>query len=743
MSDGRLWRNRCYNRQMQRRLSSFGVALGAIAIVLSTFVIQGASVASAATGGNTYFPLAPKRILNTVASGGTLGPGTYLNLQVANASGVPSDATAVVVNVTVTGTTAASYLTVYPAGTTRPLASNLNWTADETIANLVTVRVGSNYAISLYNANGDTNVIVDLQGYYAPTSTGGGYYAPLTPTRISDTRPNSGYPNAGETLGAGSTLNIQVAGEGGVPSSGATAAMLNVTVTDASAASYLSVYPAGQAWPGTSTLNWSTDETIANRVLVPLGTNGQITVYNHSGTVDVITDVSGYFTNNSSATGASTFYPVAPTRVLDTRASGGTLGPNETHLDQLGGVSVVPASANAVLFNLTVTNTTAASYLETSPAVTTPTTSDLNWPPNTTIANLDLETLGASGDMAIYNLSGYVDVIVDVSGYFVPVSSPPTAPAPCTGAGLTVTNDPTTGATLNVSTSATCPSGITATYLYWYRPPGQSAWLQAGSATTSSAFSYPSTGWAAGTYGLAVWVSTQAGVFQDVSASSSFTFSGNLLSDPSQNLTGSFANTCYADGYATSACMQAEVSSINSARVWEGLSPLTLPSGFYTMSAPERMFVVANEERIARGLPPINGMTAAANNNAEQGASTNNDPNGLNVSGAINFASVWAEDYGDLGAMFDWMYDDGLNSANVDCTSTNTSGCWGHRNNILINTNTSSYSAPSGYTWVAGGSCVPESSVSYFNSCALEWVLVPTSSVSYTYTWSQAVSSGA
>ena len=98
MSDGRLWRNRCYNRQMQRRLSSFGVALGAIAIVLSTFVIQGASVASAATGGNTYFPLAPKRILNTVASGGTLGPGTYLNLQVANASGVPSDATAVVIN---------------------------------------------------------------------------------------------------------------------------------------------------------------------------------------------------------------------------------------------------------------------------------------------------------------------------------------------------------------------------------------------------------------------------------------------------------------------------------------------------------------------------------------------------------------------------------------------------------------------------------------------------------------------
>lgn len=712
-------------------------------MLMAGFGWVGMPTTQAVTGGNTYFPLVPQRILDTVTTNKPLGASSYLNLPVANTAQVPSDATAVVINVTVTNPTAASYLTVYPAGASRPLASNLNWSSDETIANLVTVGVGSNYEISLYNANGKVDVIVDLQGYYAPRDMGGGYYVPLTPTRISDTRPSSGYPNAGETLGAGSTLNIQVAGVGGVPTMGAMAAVLNVTVTNGSAASYLTAYPAGATEPGTSTLNWGVNETIANRVLVPLGGNGQITVYNHAGTVNVITDVSGYFTKATTASGAATFYPMGPQRMLDTRGVGGTLGGNEYRGEQLGGVGEVPSTAQAVLFNLTVTDTTAGSFLQTSPTVTAPTTSDLNWSPGTTIANLDWETLGSNGEMVIYNLSGYANVIVDVFGYFVPLASSASAPAPCTSSGLRVTNDPTTGATLDVAASATCPSEMGTTYWYWYRPPGQMAWLPAGNVTTDATLAYPSPSWRAGTYGLAIWVSNQAGVFQGTAGISAFTFSGNLLSNPTQNLGGSFANPCYDNGYATSTCMQAAVVSINSARTWEGLPGLVLPNGFYAMPAAERLFVVSNEERIVRGLPPIAGMTAAANNNAEAGATVNNDPNPATVKGAISYVSVWAEDYGDLGAMFDWMYDDGLNSANEDCTSSNMSGCWGHRDNILLNTTSGSNQAPAGYAWVGGAACVPEAGEDYFNSCALEWVLVPDNTVTYTYTWSQAVAAGA
>ncbi len=99
--------------------------------------------------------------------------GGTLKVQVTGKGGVPAGATAVVANVTVTGATAQSFLTAYPDGTTRPLASNLNFTASQTVPNLVTVPLSSAGAIDLYNASGTVNALVDVDGYYGPARGSG------------------------------------------------------------------------------------------------------------------------------------------------------------------------------------------------------------------------------------------------------------------------------------------------------------------------------------------------------------------------------------------------------------------------------------------------------------------------------------------------------------------------------------------------------------------------------------------
>ena len=124
---------------------------------------------------NSFVPVSPVRILDTRPAplnvGGFVGPlasNTTHTFQVTGVAGVPANATAVVMNVTVDATTGSSFLTVFPAGTTRPLASNLNWVAGDVVPNLVTVKIGAAGQVSVYNLNGNTHVIADVAGYYVP-----------------------------------------------------------------------------------------------------------------------------------------------------------------------------------------------------------------------------------------------------------------------------------------------------------------------------------------------------------------------------------------------------------------------------------------------------------------------------------------------------------------------------------------------------------------------------------------------
>ncbi len=296
--------------------------VGAAAIAGSLLAPVAASAAAHSSAGGAYHALPPSRICDTrptsvsgltdQCTGKTLTAGSTLPVQVAGKGGVPaSGVSAVVLNVTVTDTTSGGYLTLWPTGQSRPLASNLNWVAGETVPNLVEVGLGSGGQVSVYNSSGSTDVIIDVEGYVTSSSTGtAGLFEGLPPARICDTRPTSvsGLTDqcTGKTLAAGSTLPVQVAGKGGVPASGVSAVVLNVTVTDTTSGGYLTLWPTGEAQPLSSDLNWPPGKTVANLVVVALGASGQVSVYNSAGSNDVVIDVVGYFTSPGSAAPAIT-----------------------------------------------------------------------------------------------------------------------------------------------------------------------------------------------------------------------------------------------------------------------------------------------------------------------------------------------------------------------------------------------------------------------------------------------------
>jgi hypothetical protein len=208
-----------------------------------------------------------------------------------------------------------------------------------------------------------------------------------------------------------------VTGVGLIPPTGVTAAVLNVTATDTTSAGFFTAYPTGASLPVASNLNWTAGVTVPNRVIVPVGTSGQVSFYNGLGSADVVIDVNGYFTDGT-ASGAL-FRPLVPNRILDTRG-GTSLGPGETRPLAVAGSGGVPATtATAVVLNVTVTAPTTASDLVIWPDGTTmPNASDLNFVSGQTVPNFVVVKLSAGGAIDIFNAFGRTHVIVDVVGWY-------------------------------------------------------------------------------------------------------------------------------------------------------------------------------------------------------------------------------------------------------------------------------------------------------------------------------------
>ena len=412
-------------------------------LVISEFRLRGPNVAwvpssafSCQANASRFIPLAPARVFDTRPATAAPGPkgvvpaGGSIDVLVAGVASVPaSGVSAVVVNVTATGTTAPGYITVWPTGTARPVASNVNLTAvGQTRPNLVTVPVGSGGRISMFSEGGG-HLLGDIAGYYAPVANrvSAGRLVPLTPARVFDTRPGTSPPGPKGLVGAGQTITTQISGVGGVPASGVAAVVLNVTATGAVNPGYVSAWPTGTAQPLASVLNLNAaGESASNLVIVPLGAGGKVDFFTEAGT-HLLADVTGYITDASAAVSTSgLFLPLGPSRVFDTRpeqsAAGpkGVVGAGATITTQFPvGEMIAGGLVAAVALNLTGTGSQAAGFVT-------------SWPTNEAMPLASTLNLGAGDTRAIAAIlpispGGQLDhfaevpthLLADVAGYFI------------------------------------------------------------------------------------------------------------------------------------------------------------------------------------------------------------------------------------------------------------------------------------------------------------------------------------
>lgn len=383
-----------------------------------------------------YTPLTPARVLDTRDGTGRdgvtdpIGQGEAIDVQITGQGGVPSTGvSAVVLNATVTQASRGGYVTVWPSGIERPVVSNLNFGPATTVANLVTVKVGNEGRLSVYNELGTAHVIFDVAGYYADsTGTTGSRFTSLAPSRLFDTREGLGVPVDEEE-----TLEFDVTGVGGVPESGVTGVVMNVTATQATDGTYVTVHPADGERPLASNLNLVPGQTVPNLVTVRVPADGMVAFYNEAGQTHLLADVVGYYTTDIT-TEAGRFVPLDPSRILDSRLPDEPWFGEPWHADEawivpVAGTAGVPTTgASAVAMNVTATLATEPTYITVFPEdeCEIPWASNLNPVPGQNVPNFVLSRLSTAGhecgqddgSVVLYNANGDVHLIADVFGYF-------------------------------------------------------------------------------------------------------------------------------------------------------------------------------------------------------------------------------------------------------------------------------------------------------------------------------------
>jgi hypothetical protein len=390
----------------------------------------------------SYYPVSPQRILDTRdgtgAPLGRLGQGGIISLQVTGSGGGEIPATgvaAVVLNVTATNVTAPSYLTVYPSGAVRPTASSVNMVSGWTGANLVTVGVGPDGKVDIYNNHGLTDVIADVVGLYTttlparpPQGEGAEYHA-VTPQRVFDSRDPSNGATQGAKVPGGFFVQIPISY--GFPlDQNIEAFVVNVTVANPNAPGYATAWNGTDNLPGTSTLNYQAgDGAVPNMAIVSAGfccgtppnAIPSIAVYTQS-TANIIVDIMGVMTSPT-IPGGLRFSPQTPVRIVDTRIGQGAskLGPATTAKVTVPG-TVAPAGTLGLATNVTAVSPTATTYVSVWPAdvpgLGQPFVSNLNPNKGEIIPNAVYTLLGPTNAFNLYNNAGSTDMVVDVVGTF-------------------------------------------------------------------------------------------------------------------------------------------------------------------------------------------------------------------------------------------------------------------------------------------------------------------------------------
>lgn len=389
----------------------------------------------------TFTPVDPVRVLDTrdgtgVADQhvGPLGAGQVTELVVLGVGGVPEEhAAAVVLNVTVTEAAGPGYVTVYPCGAPRPLASNLNFQRGVNVPNQVTVKVGDEGRVCFF-AFAQTHLVADLFGWYADdyAAVPGFHYHEVDPARLLDTRDGTGLgERPAGPLAPDEVLALDVSGIAGEPTSWppsttVKAVVLNVTAADAAAPGYVTVFPCDKPRPLASNLNVDPSApAVANLVTVRVPESGQVCFVANVAT-HLIADVQGYF----SATPGATFTPTTPVRVLDTRDGTGVgdhrtgpLGAAQVFELPIRGVAGVPDDARAVLLNVTITEARGPGFITVYPCGRPrPWASNLNFVRGVDRANLVKARIGANGSVCFFAFEG-TQIVADLQGWYTPIDA--------------------------------------------------------------------------------------------------------------------------------------------------------------------------------------------------------------------------------------------------------------------------------------------------------------------------------
>ncbi|MEZ5236935.1 MAG: hypothetical protein R2755_02385 [Acidimicrobiales bacterium] len=236
--------------------------------------------------GQGFQPAAPVRAIDTRDSV-AIPPNGTRTVTVAGLGGNPGpgSATAVALNITAVEAGAGGHLRAWPGAGEAPFASVLNFGTSQTVANAMVLGVDGSGQVTVGNySNAPIHLVVDVMG----TFTNGSAFHPVTPVRAHDSRNSA-------ALGQFDQRTVKVTGLGEVPAGGVQGVIVNVTVTEPTAAGYFSAFPTGSAAPLASLLNFTPQGTIANGVVMGVGTDGSIDLLNSLGTTHAIVDVLGWF----------------------------------------------------------------------------------------------------------------------------------------------------------------------------------------------------------------------------------------------------------------------------------------------------------------------------------------------------------------------------------------------------------------------------------------------------------------
>ncbi len=379
------------------------LVVGAVGPVTAS-VLPAAAWVSAPTA--AYRAVGPARLADTRTGVGYRRVDEHtVRVAVSGRAGVPADAVAVVLTVTMADSAADGFVTVWPSGCPQPTVSTLN--ADgpgQTVANGATVLLGVDGAIDVF-ASVPAAIVVDVVGAYVPAARSrAGRFVAVPPQRLIDSRTGLG------PVVAGGRLSVPL---GDTVPDDAAAVVVNLTVDQALGAGFWRAFGTGADEPTASVLN--TDErgqTRASLTVVPLAGRASIDVTAQTGG-HVVVDLVGWFTGSSAPdTTAGLFAPAAPRRVMDTRSDAAPLAAGgQVHVHVPGGVL-------AVVGNLTSTDGIGGGYLAARPsAAAAVTVSSVNFGPGQTVAN---QVIAVSDGGVVVEVAGSpTQVVLDLSGYFV------------------------------------------------------------------------------------------------------------------------------------------------------------------------------------------------------------------------------------------------------------------------------------------------------------------------------------